>query len=154
MSPQALPILSIPAEIHEEAKALGMDAEELWRQRQELAEWVEARASCHALADELPVSALTGRATTRWAPPTTHVLFCGQPVVITCDGRCDKAWGINLRPRRSDEEDAEFLSDDELGEAPRETGHWEGGEGKPLAPVRRHNKWCARECERSEMKDA
>ncbi len=58
MNPQDLPIVSIPWEIHEEAKALGMDAEELWSQRQELAEWVEARARCHTLVDELPVSAL------------------------------------------------------------------------------------------------
>lgn len=58
MTPQALPIVSIPPEIHEEARALGMDAEELWRQRQELSDWVEVRTRCHELVDELPISAL------------------------------------------------------------------------------------------------
>lgn len=28
-----------------------------------------------------------------------RILFCGRQQILACDGRCDKAWGINGRPR-------------------------------------------------------
>ncbi len=82
----------------------------------------------------------------------TNILFFDKPCTIVCDLKCNKAWGINGRPKivldAQDEDDYAFLADDELGEAPKSTGTWEGEDTKPLFPAR-HNKWCARECERS-----
>ena len=87
----------------------------------------------------------------------TDITYLGEAQTVACDGRCDKAWGVNLRPRvpldPDDEDDYCFLADDELGEAPVDPGTYEGGHGKLRArPARSggHNKWCARECERSE----
>lgn len=91
------------------------------------------------------------------------IVFFGQRLVLACDGRCDKAWGINGRPRhRFQPEDIEpddhvHLPDSALGTAPgpgETVGLSEGGEMKPsavpLTDGARMNKWCARECERSE----
>ena len=86
---------------------------------------------------------------------TMGIVMFGQPVTIGCDGRCDKAWGINTRPkiRLSDHgDDVVWLSDDELGEAPKDPGTYEGGCAKPHDP-NFMNKWCARECERSTVVD-
>jgi hypothetical protein len=72
-------------------------------------------------------------------------------IAIACDARCDKAWGINLRPRvvlSAEPGDSAFLTDGELGEAPADPGTYEGGHGKPRRPQDRLNKWCFRECER------
>jgi len=82
-------------------------------------------------------------------PKKTQVTYFGQQVFLKCDGRCDKAWGATSRPTRwIDEEtgDREFLTDDELGEAPLDPQTYEGDHAKPLNG--KHNKWCARECER------
>jgi hypothetical protein len=74
-------------------------------------------------------------------------------VVIACDARCDKAWGINNRQRvyfdAEESGDCAYLSDDELGTAPVDPGTYEGGHGKPQLLEERLNKWCFRECERS-----
>ena len=81
-----------------------------------------------------------------------RIIYFDHPTVLICDGRCSKAWGINERPKimlSNDEDDYEFLSDDELGEAPREVDTWEGGDTKPQRREERMNKWCARACERS-----
>lgn len=64
----------------------------------------------------------------------TKKVFAGQPVWIACDGDCAHAWGINWRGPKGET-------------APNDTGTYEGGHGKPTD--KRHNKWCARECERS-----
>jgi len=104
-------------------------------------------------------------------PPTVKtVLFGGRTAVLVCDGRCDKAWGINNRPRLyfqenllvpralapgerpRDPDDTVYLSDASLGTAPADPGTYEGDHGKPsaapLTDPARMNKWCARECER------
>lgn len=89
------------------------------------------------------------------------------------DGRCDKAWGINGRPKLyfqeedqaprplnqgeepRDADDYVYVRDSELGTAPgpgETVGLSEGGHCKPsaepLVDGERMNKWCARECER------
>lgn len=68
----------------------------------------------------------------------------GRKIVLACDGKCEKAWGRNTRPRRTDDE---YLADDELGIAPADPGTYEGEDSKPAA--QQHNRWCFRECERS-----
>jgi hypothetical protein len=73
------------------------------------------------------------------------VQYAGVPTAIVCDGRCEKAWGLSSRPMLS----GEYLRDDELGEAPIDPGTYEGECGKPTD--RKHNKWCARECERHRL---
>lgn len=78
---------------------------------------------------------------------TKDIIFFGQPCTLACDGICDKAWGINGRPRDSSEL---MLADDELGTAPDDPGTYEGGQGKDPQSL---NKWCARECERSTVVD-
>ena len=50
-----------------------------------------------------------------------------------------------------DPDDYALLADNELGTAPVEPGTWEGADGKPRTPQDRLNKWCARECERSNI---
>lgn len=89
------------------------------------------------------------------------IMFFGRPCILACDGNCRKAWGINLRPWASlsdDPDDFAYLADDELGEAPADPGTYEGGHGKPrphtYSDPGRHNKWCARECERGRVFDA
>lgn len=84
-----------------------------------------------------------------------QITYCGKPAVLACDGNCQKAWGINNRPRvqldPNDEDDYAFLADDELGTAPADPGTYEGGHGKPDGAIGPEdmNKWCGRECERS-----
>ena len=87
------------------------------------------------------------------------IIFCGRATALACDGRCDKAWGITARPSvplSTDPDDFAWLADDELGTAPADPGVSEGGDSKPWRFAdtpedigRRHNRWCARECERS-----
>ena len=98
------------------------------------------------------------------------IRYFGQPCVLICDGKCEKAWGMNNRPSayningkyikmgRCDtpddddfnEDDSCYLADGELGDAPLCPGVWEGGHGKPIEHQDKLNKWCCRECERSE----
>lgn len=100
-----------------------------------------------------------------------------EPIVLACDGNCGKAWGGSNRPRLyrtvngtyeqvedsfdesvvPDGDDFCYLADDELGEAPADPGTYEGipWEGKPaFAQDDKHNKWCARACERCEMESS
>ena len=82
--------------------------------------------------------------------------YFGHPIILICDAKCHKAWGINNRPEvqlSDDEDDYAYLSDSELGDAPADPGTYEGEDGKPTSPAERLNKWCARECERSRMVD-
>lgn len=78
------------------------------------------------------------------------IKFCGVDVILSCDGKCSKAWGMNSRPRDTD---GEYLSDDDLPDAPIDPGTYEGGDAKPASPADM-NRWCARECERSCIVDA
>lgn len=80
------------------------------------------------------------------------IIYFGKELVLTCDNKCWKAWGINNRPQvqlSEDDDDFEWLADDELGEAPVSPGTREAQDTKPTRPPERLNKWCARECERS-----
>ena len=85
------------------------------------------------------------------------ILWFDERMEVVCDGRCDKAWGINNRPRVSfdvnEPDDYVFLADGEAGIAPADPGTYEGSHGKPsavpLTDSERMNKWCSRECERS-----
>jgi hypothetical protein len=82
----------------------------------------------------------------------TVITYSGHRVVLICDGKCHKAWGVNHRPKiqlSDNEDDYEWLADGELGDAPINPGTYEGGHAKPRHPDQRHNKWCSRECERS-----
>jgi len=87
-------------------------------------------------------------------PLVTRGKYSGQPSLFVCDRKCSKAWGINLRKREQlsadDVDDYELLADSELDDAPADPGTYDGGQGKPQAPVQIHNKWCVRECERSQ----
>jgi hypothetical protein len=82
-------------------------------------------------------------------------------MMLSCDGRCDKAWGASDRPHvqfdPNEPDDFAYLADHELGTAPADPGTYEGSHGKPssvpLTPDDTHlmNKWCARACERSAL---
>jgi len=81
-----------------------------------------------------------------------QIVYCGNTRILVCDANCQKAWGLNNRPRvklSGNEDDYAMLADDELGEAPANPGTYEGGCGKPQNLAERLNRWCARECERS-----
>jgi len=84
--------------------------------------------------------------------PESIIKYSGQPAKIKCDGKCNKAWGINSRPKvqlSEDEDDVVYLSDSELGDAPDNPGTYEGWSAKPLNTSEfTGNRWCARECER------
>lgn len=92
----------------------------------------------------------------------TEGLYFGNPVTIRCDGKCHKAWGLSGRPcvhlkGELDEDDRYWLPDQDLGNAPT-TGNTVGvSEGSHMKPSHAendgHNKWCARECERSVIDD-
>lgn len=89
-------------------------------------------------------------------PLAKAITFCGQATILICDGQCNKAWGLNSRPK--DRHDHGMLagvlmykSDSEAGDAPLDPGTEEGGDSKPTSPNERLNKWCARECERSTL---
>lgn len=82
------------------------------------------------------------------------ITYFDQKAKVACDRRCEKAWGINNRPRvqLSDVEgDHAFLADGELGLAPVDPGTYEGEHAKPKSPDEFPNKWCVRECERCAM---
>lgn len=84
-----------------------------------------------------------------------EIIFLGNKVVIACDEKCDKAWGLNCRPKvqldPNDEDDFAFLADEELGIAPENPGTYEGSSSKPVDDSEKLNKWCCRECERCVM---
>ncbi len=106
-------------------------------------------------------------------PLCKAIIYFGKPVVVACDGQCNKAWGTNSRPKLYYMEDLEhprklvegetprdwddfvYCSDDSLGEAPADPGTYEGGDGKPSSTPLENplamNKWCTRECERSKF---
>jgi hypothetical protein len=81
----------------------------------------------------------------------TEIIYFGQKTRAICDKKCNKAWGINSRPKKqidkNDIDDYYFLSDNDLKEAPKDPGTYEGECCKPSNPDK-HNKWCVRECER------
>jgi len=83
------------------------------------------------------------------------IMFCGRPVVLSCDGNCAKAWGMDSRPKivfdLNDPDDFAYVSDEEFELAPTNPGTYEGDHAKPLAKEDRLNKWCSRQCERSVM---
>jgi hypothetical protein len=82
------------------------------------------------------------------------IIFFEQKAILICDAQCDKAWGINNRPKNelsNDPDDYEYLTDQELEDAPCDPGTYEGGHAKPTERTDRLNKWCARECERSKI---
>ena len=85
---------------------------------------------------------------------TKQIRWCGREATLACDGKCSKAWGLNSRPKvefdPKDPDDVAWLADGELGEAPADPGSYEGGNGKPAGP-HEMNRWCSRECERSQI---
>jgi hypothetical protein len=94
------------------------------------------------------------KATTGQELLTTEIQYFGKRCLAVCDQKCHKAWGINGgRPEirdPNDEDNVVWFADDEVGEAPANPGTYEGGQGKPTSPPVRHNKWCVRQCERSD----
>lgn len=87
---------------------------------------------------------------------TKEITAFGRKMQIACDGKCEKAFGINGRPKvqlSDDIDDYYWLSDDEVGLAP-ESGKTviieEGYDRKPssVTSTASLNKWCFRECER------
>ncbi len=68
----------------------------------------------------------------------TKIKFFTKDVILSCDGKCDSAWGMNWHGKKEKV-------------APIDPGTYEGGHAKPVN--KKHNKWCARECERSDIKD-
>lgn len=78
---------------------------------------------------------------------TKEIVAYGRPMILSCDANCSKAWGRNSRPQRPNGAE---VPDSELGIAPVDPGTYEGGHAKPKTEDERLNKWCFRECERSE----
>jgi hypothetical protein len=85
---------------------------------------------------------------------TKEIVFHGTAATLVCDANCGKAWGISHRPKvvfnPADDDDSAYLADDELGFAPGDPGTYAGGCAKPTTPALM-NKWCSRECERSNV---
>jgi hypothetical protein len=82
-----------------------------------------------------------------------EVTAYGRRFVLGCDAQCSKAWGAGARPRvllsADNPDDYAYLADHEIGAAPVDPGTGEGGDGKPLVPSERLNRWCFRACERA-----
>lgn len=86
--------------------------------------------------------------------PEAMIKFFGKTAKVNCDGQCQKAWGINNRPRimlSDNENDYAYLPDHELMEAPSDPATYEGGCAKPNDSSEFPTKWCVRECERCAM---
>ncbi len=87
----------------------------------------------------------------------TFITYFGQKCKVGCDKRCEKAWGSSERPKvhlldpEENPDNFYWLSDKELGTAPKDPGTYEGGDAKPFHAGAFPNKWCVRECERCEM---
>lgn len=94
------------------------------------------------------------------------IIFFGDQCTVACDGRCDKAWGIQGRPRHRfqpedvDPDDYVYIGDDALGTAPPPYQTEIISEGlniKPSAVAHSDgtllNRWCTRQCERSAIVD-
>lgn len=82
------------------------------------------------------------------------ITYFGQKAKVNCDRKCEKAWGVNGRPRvqlSDNEDDHAYLPDQDLGEAPIDPGTYEGEHAKPRSPDEFPNKWCCRTCERANM---
>lgn len=84
------------------------------------------------------------------------IIYFGDSVTAVCDGKCDKAWGRNTRPKVYEDEDNDpddfyYVADGDLGTAPTDPGTYEGGYAKPGDGCEKMNKWCVRECERSRL---
>lgn len=82
------------------------------------------------------------------------IKYFGKPYILICDGLCGKAFGSNSRLKNQlsdDENNWEYLSDNELFEAPVDPGTYEHNDAKPIKDEDKLNRWCARECERSKM---
>jgi hypothetical protein len=86
---------------------------------------------------------------------STEIAYFGRRCLVVCDRKCNKAWGFSHRPElrdKLDPDDVVWFDDSEVGAAPDDSHTYEGGQGKPNQPER-HNKWCVRECERSNTID-
>lgn len=84
----------------------------------------------------------------------TIIIFAGKKAKVNCDEKCEKAFGINSRPRvqlSENLDDYAFLADDELARAPADSGFSIGGIRKPINKKDIPNKWCINECERCNM---
>ena len=81
------------------------------------------------------------------------IIYFDRQTRVWCDGKCEKAWGINGRNYHPD--DTMFTDEEMVGDAPANPGTYEGRDAKPTAypDPNKHvlNKWCIRECERCEM---
>lgn len=109
-----------------------------------------------------------------------EIIYLGKSAVAICDEKCDKAWGINKRPRIYPQlnnhkiygidgtdiypeeyylddnfqvDDCAYASDNELGKAPIDTGIIVDSDKKPTRKSQIPNKWCIRECERCVIGD-
>lgn len=84
-----------------------------------------------------------------------EIVYFEKKAIIACDEKCEKAWGINGRPKiqldENNEDDYAYLPDGELGIAPEDPGTYECGNAKPTLKEERLNKWCCRQCERCYM---
>lgn len=69
--------------------------------------------------------------------PEKTIMWFGRSAKLFCDGLCGQAWGINWTGEKGET-------------APDDPGTYEGGHGKDAGSL---NKWCARECERSNISE-
>lgn len=86
-----------------------------------------------------------------WWPPLSVsgprvvklLLLDGRATVVSCDLRCEKAWGHDLRQPGA--------RDVDLAEAPADLrARFDGREVfKPITPDQHLNDWCVYQCERS-----
>jgi hypothetical protein len=69
-----------------------------------------------------------------------RILYFGKSRELVCDGQCDQVWGKSWQGPKNPP-------------APEDPGTSEGFDSKPVLAAERLNRWCARECERSEIVD-
>ena len=106
-----------------------------------------------------------------------EITYYGAPAKVGCDEKCNKAWGINNRPRvyldisetqifglegtsiYPDTEDDinidnyAYCADGELPDAPIDPETYENDDAKPTCKSEMGNRWCVRECERCQMSE-
>ncbi len=72
----------------------------------------------------------------------------GMSSSFSCDGNCDKAWGLKLRPK---DQNGLYIPDEDLQNAPSDIKS--GDFTKPQNRFQAINKWCIFECERGKIKN-
>ena len=88
-----------------------------------------------------------------------EITYYGAPAKVGCDEKCNKAWGINNRPRvYLDISETQIFGLEGTSIYPDieddiNVDNYENDDAKPTCKSEMGNRWCVRECERCQMSE-